>query len=107
MSPPSQRRRRATWRTALVAVLTLATAGGVAVLAQGGAQAATVDPSAFYVLVSRHSGKAIDLFNFNTADGAPIVQWARNDGNQQQWQFVDAGGGYYKVRSRLSGKVLE
>ncbi len=59
------------------------------------------------MIVSRHSGKAVDLFNFNTADGAPIVQWARNDGNQQQWQFVDAGSGYYKLRSRLSGKFLE
>ena len=71
------------------------------------AQAVTIDTGAWYVIVSRHSGKAIDLYNFSTADGAPIVQWARNDGNQQQWQFVDAGSGYYKLRSRHSGKFLE
>ena len=34
-------------------------------------------------------------------------QWTRNDLAVQQWQFVDAGGGFYRVRSRHSGKVLE
>ncbi|MEV0731356.1 RICIN domain-containing protein [Polymorphospora sp. NPDC050346] len=71
------------------------------------ASAATVDTGAWYVITSRHSGKAIDVYNFATNDGAPIVQWSRNDGNQQQWQFVDAGNGYYKIRSRHSGKFLE
>jgi len=71
------------------------------------ANAAAVDTSAWYVLVNRHSGKAVDVYNFATNNGAPIVQWARNDGNQQQWQFVDAGNGYYKIRSRHSGKFLE
>lgn len=26
---------------------------------------------------------------------------------QQQWQFVDSGNGYYRLKSRLSGKVLD
>ncbi len=89
-----------------MAVLLLATAGVVTTVAAP-AHAVTIDTSAWYIIVSRHSGKAVDLYNFSTADGAPIVQWARNDGNQQQWQFVDAGSGYYKLRSRLSGKFLE
>ncbi|GAA1868648.1 non-reducing end alpha-L-arabinofuranosidase family hydrolase [Asanoa iriomotensis] len=71
------------------------------------AAAATVDTSAWYVLVNRNSGKALDVYNLATNDGARIVQWARNNGNQQQWQFVDSGGGYYRLRSRLSGKVLD
>ncbi|GAA1039847.1 hypothetical protein GCM10009557_59550 [Virgisporangium ochraceum] len=71
------------------------------------AAAATVDTNAWYVLVNRHSGKALDLYNFATTDGAPIVQWARNDGNQQQWQFVSSGDGYYRLKSRHSGKVLD
>jgi hypothetical protein len=71
------------------------------------ATAASVDTSAYYVIVNRHSGKALDVYNLATNDGAPIVQWARNDGHQQQWQFVDSGGGYYRLRSRLSGKVLD
>ncbi|MEV0718393.1 non-reducing end alpha-L-arabinofuranosidase family hydrolase [Asanoa sp. NPDC050611] len=71
------------------------------------AAAATVDTSAWYVLLNRNSGKALDVYNLATNDGARIVQWARNNGNQQQWQFVDSGGGYYRLRSRLSGKVLD
>ncbi|WP_246496899.1 non-reducing end alpha-L-arabinofuranosidase family hydrolase [Sphaerisporangium rubeum] len=71
------------------------------------ASAATVDTNAWYVLINRNSGKALDVYNLSTADGARITQWSRNDGNQQQWQFVDSGGGYYRLKSRLSGKVLD
>ena len=43
----------------------------------------------------------------STTDGARISQWTRNNGNNQQWQFVDSGGGYYRMKSRHSGKVLD
>ncbi|WP_123603033.1 endo-1,4-beta-xylanase [Micromonospora sp. Llam0] len=66
-----------------------------------------VDPNAWYVLVNRNSGKALDVYNLSTEDGARITQWSRNDGNWQQWQFVDSGGGYYRLKSRHSGKVLD
>ncbi|MEU8037895.1 non-reducing end alpha-L-arabinofuranosidase family hydrolase [Streptosporangium sp. NPDC049078] len=71
------------------------------------ANAATVDTNAWYVLVNRNSGKALDVYNLATNDGARITQWTRNNGNQQQWQFVDSGGGYYRIKSRHSGKVLD
>jgi GH43 family beta-xylosidase len=71
------------------------------------AAAATVDTAAWYVLVNRNSGKALDVYNLATTDNAPINQYARNDGNWQQWQFVDSGGGWYRLRSRHSGKVLD
>ncbi|KGM02823.1 RICIN domain-containing protein [Cellulomonas cellasea] len=66
-----------------------------------------VDTAAWYTLVNRNSGKAIDVYNLSTADGARITQWSRNGGTQQQWQFVSSGNGYYKLKSRLSGKVLD
>ncbi len=91
----------------LVLALTVGLAVVGAAIALPTAQAATVNPSAWYVLVNRNSGKALDLYNLATTDGAPIVQWARNDGNQQQWQFVDSGGGYYRLKSRHSSKVLD
>ncbi|GGM24652.1 alpha-N-arabinofuranosidase [Micromonospora yangpuensis] len=82
--------------------------GGVAAVAVSTpAAAATVDTSAWYVLVNRNSGKALDVYNLATNDGARITQWTRNNGNQQQWQFVDSGGGYYRLKSRLSNKVLD
>jgi arabinan endo-1,5-alpha-L-arabinosidase len=91
----------------------VAVAASTVVVAAGGAvglptaSAATVDPNAWYVLVNRNSGKALDVFNRATNDGARITQWARNDGAWQQWQFVDSGGGYHRLRSRHSGKVLD
>ncbi|KQY21376.1 alpha-L-arabinofuranosidase [Cellulomonas sp. Root485] len=94
------------WQALLLA-LTVAATGAVAVVVAPSASAASIDTTASYVLVNRNSGKALDVYNLSTADGAPIKQWSRNDGNQQQWQFLDAGNGYYKVKSRLSGKVLD
>ncbi|WP_281934187.1 non-reducing end alpha-L-arabinofuranosidase family hydrolase [Micromonospora sp. AKA38] len=106
VAPPSRRRR---WLPRVVAAgVTAVLAGvGAAAVVSSPAAAATVDTSAWYVLVNRNSGKALDVYNLATTDGARIVQWARNNGNQQQWQFVDSGGGYYRLRSRLSGKVLD
>ncbi|MGW4465027.1 non-reducing end alpha-L-arabinofuranosidase family hydrolase [Micromonospora sp. NPDC004704] len=106
IAPPSRRRG---WLPRIVAAGVTAVVVGVAAAAvvSTPAAAATVDTSAWYVLINRNSGKALDVYNLATNDGARITQWARNDGNQQQWQFVDSGGGYYRLKSRLSGKVLD
>ncbi|MFI7284024.1 non-reducing end alpha-L-arabinofuranosidase family hydrolase [Micromonospora chersina] len=106
IASPSRRRG---WLPRLVAagVTAVVVGGAAAVALSAPAAAATVDTSAWYVLVNRNSGKALDVYNLATNDGARIVQWTRNNGNQQQWQFVDSGGGYYRLRSRLSGKVLD
>ncbi|MDP4503322.1 pectate lyase [Nonomuraea turcica] len=103
-----QSQSRHGWRRLLatVAAMVMAMAGATAVTPPP-AQAATVDTSAWYVLVNRHSGKALDVYNLATSDGSPIVQWPRNDGNWQQWQFVSSGSGYYRLKSRHSGKVLD
>ncbi|MFD3566973.1 non-reducing end alpha-L-arabinofuranosidase family hydrolase [Streptomyces sp. NPDC058667] len=75
--------------------------------AQPAGAAPVIDTNASYVLINRNSGKALDVHNLATHDGARITQWARNDQNQQQWQLVDSGGGYYRIKSRHSGKVLD
>nr|WP_307248595.1 RICIN domain-containing protein [Catenuloplanes indicus] len=80
---------------------------GIAIVTARAAHAAVIDTGAWYVLVNRNSGKALDVYNLATTDGARITQWTRNDGAQQQWQFVDSGNGYYRIKSRLSGKVLD
>ena len=100
--------RTARWRSGLAAAVAAAVVGGALVaVAATSASAATVDTSAWYVLVNRNSGKALDVYNLATNDGARITQWARTDGANQQWQFVDSGGGYYRLKSRHSGKVLD
>ncbi|MEW2591907.1 non-reducing end alpha-L-arabinofuranosidase family hydrolase, partial [Micromonospora aurantiaca] len=105
VSPP----RRRGWLPRVVASGATAVLVGAAAVAavSAPAAAASVDTNAWYVLVNRNSGKALDVYNLATNDGARIVQWSRNNGNQQQWQFVDSGGGYYRLKSRLSGKVLD
>ncbi|MFB9547408.1 alpha-L-arabinofuranosidase, partial [Micromonospora sagamiensis] len=63
-SPPSRWRRR--WPAALVAVVTVLAGGVAALVAAPAASAATVDTSAWYVLVNRNSGKALDVYNLAT-----------------------------------------
>ncbi|MEV7232080.1 RICIN domain-containing protein [Polymorphospora sp. NPDC051019] len=104
-SAPSHRSRRR--RGLLAATIAVVLAIGGLAFGLGTASAATVDTNAWYVLLNRHSGKALDVYELATTDGARITQWARNDGARQQWQFVDSGGGFYRLRSRHSGKVLD
>jgi hypothetical protein len=82
-------------------------AGFLVATGSTGAEAATVDPNAWYVLVNRNSGKAMDVSGVSTSDGAAVQQWTRHDGLNQQWQFVDSGGGFFRLRARHSGKVLD
>jgi GH43 family beta-xylosidase len=102
--PRPRTRHRRLWISSAAAV---ALAGAGVVYALPSALAATVDTAATYVFVNRNSGKAMDVYNWSTADNAPVNQWTRNDLAVQQWQFVSAGSGWYKIRSVHSGKVLE
>jgi hypothetical protein len=85
----------------------LAVGAAMTVYTASNAAAATVNTNATYVFVNRHSGKAMDLWNWSTADNAPINQFTRNNLAVQQWRFVSVGSGYYQIRSVHSGKVLE
>ncbi|MFI6241893.1 non-reducing end alpha-L-arabinofuranosidase family hydrolase [Micromonospora sp. NPDC050795] len=107
IATPSRRRRWWLPRILAASAAALMVGGAAVTVVSSPAAAATVDTSAWYVLVNRNSGKALDVYNLATNDGARITQWTRNNGNQQQWQFVDSGGGYYRVKSRLSNKVLD
>ena len=50
------------------------------------------DSAGGYVrLVSRHSGKAVEVQNASTADGANVVQYSDWGGTNQQWQLVRVG----------------
>jgi len=64
-------------------------------------------PATYYRLTNRNSGKVVDVNGGSTADGASIIQWPWNGGNNQQWQFVDKGSGYFNIVNRNSGKCLD
>ncbi|ASO21182.1 GH43 family beta-xylosidase [Actinoalloteichus hoggarensis] len=103
---PINHRRRGRWRAAIVFVASILAVGAVPAPPPAAA-AVAVDPAASYVLVNRHSGKALDVYELATGDGARIAQYSRNDGAWQQWRFLDSGGGWYRLRSHHSDKVLE
>ncbi|MFE5492211.1 RICIN domain-containing protein [Streptomyces virginiae] len=73
---------------------------------QEDSQAATVDGSAYYKLVSVRSGKVLDVNAFSTADGTRIQQWTDQNTANQQWRLRSTGDGYYELVNRNSGKVL-
>ncbi|WP_329792100.1 glycoside hydrolase N-terminal domain-containing protein [Lentzea sp. DG1S-22] len=66
-----------------------------------------VQPGVPYRLVARHSGKYADISGVSTAPGALLQQWSPTGGLNQQFDFLDSGGGYYRVRARHSGLVLQ
>ncbi len=50
-----------------------------------------------YRIINKNSGKCVDAAAAGTANGTVVQQYACNGSNAQVWQFVSAGGGYYKI----------
>ncbi|MEV6378821.1 RICIN domain-containing protein [Streptomyces sp. NPDC051773] len=74
--------------------------------AQEESQAATVDGTAYYRLVSVRSGKVLDVSSFSTADGTRIQQYSDQNTANQQWKLEPSGDGFFELVNRNSGKVL-
>ncbi|WP_335986345.1 RICIN domain-containing protein [Glycomyces sp. MUSA5-2] len=81
-----------------------AAAGG---LLGAGAASAAFTPGTWYHLQSRYSGLVLEIAGASTAGGAKLVQANRTYAANQQFRFVDAGGGYYRIEVRHSGQVLD
>ncbi|MBP2328220.1 endo-1,4-beta-xylanase [Kibdelosporangium banguiense] len=60
-----------------------------------------------YRLVAQHSNKAAEITGSSTAAGALLRQWSSTGATNQQFDFLDSGGGYYRIRARHSGLVLQ
>jgi poly(3-hydroxybutyrate) depolymerase len=60
-----------------------------------------------YRLTAVHSGKVADISGASTSAGALLHQWSATGGLNQQFDFLDSGGGYYRIRARHSGMVLQ
>ncbi len=60
-----------------------------------------------YELIALHSGKALDVAGAATNDGARVVQWSPNGGNNQRWVPQPVGDGTYVFVCRASNKVLD
>ncbi|TDB77928.1 RICIN domain-containing protein [Micromonospora sp. KC723] len=60
-----------------------------------------------YRLVAQHSGKLADIDARSTTAGATLIQWAATGATNQQFEFVDTGDGYYRIKARHSGLALQ
>jgi endoglucanase len=58
-------------------------------------------------IVSRVSGRCVDVVSGSTADGAEIIQYDCHGRVNQQWELRDAGGGYVQLVSQASGKCID
>jgi len=70
---------------------------------------ATTPPPAdgYFEIVSRNSGKCLDIFGASTDAGASAIQWICHGGLNQQWRLEPAGGGAVRIIARHSGQALD
>jgi hypothetical protein len=57
-------------------------------------------------VVSKNSGKCLDIAGISTSEGAPLQQWTCWGGDNQKFQFTAVPGGY-EITARNSGLQLE
>ena len=68
----------------------------------------TTSPPVGYVeIVSRNSGKCLDISGGSTDAGAAAIQWTCHGGPNQQWRLEPAGGGAFRIIARHSGQALD
>jgi alpha-L-fucosidase 2 len=75
--------------------------------ATGQGSTSVVETGVYYHLVAQHSGKRFDINGASTSAGAVLIQWAATSGTNQQFDFLDSGGGHYRIRARHSGLVMQ
>ena len=49
----------------------------------------------------------MEVKNFNTENGATIRLWDYAGHPWQQWKFVDAGDGRWRIENRFTGKMID
>nr|WP_051326248.1 family 43 glycosylhydrolase [Glycomyces tenuis] len=99
---PQLRRRLALLVSALAAAGTVL---AIALFAVPSASA--VETGVWYKIISRHSGLALDIRDGSTEPGAELNQWNDTGARNQQFRFLDSGGGYHRIQARHSGLVLD
>jgi uncharacterized protein YjdB/O-glycosyl hydrolase len=118
VAPANATNKNVSWASSNTAIATVNSTGlvtGVAagtatitVTTQSGAKTATAAITVtavttgfpgYYNIISRNSGKGLDVANNATNSGAQIQQYdvTNGGGANQRWKFVSAGGGNYNI----------
>jgi hypothetical protein len=58
-------------------------------------------------IVSKNSGKCLDVAGVATHNGANVQQYDCHSGPNQLWTLTDKGNGYYLITAKNSGKCLD
>jgi len=58
-------------------------------------------------IISKNSGKCLDVAGADTNNGANVQQWDCHTGANQLWTLTDKGGGYYLIKANHSGRCLD
>ncbi|NJC25631.1 RICIN domain-containing protein [Neolewinella antarctica] len=64
--------------------------------------------SGYYNILSRRSGKGLDIANNSGGNNANVQQYEINNGggDNQRWELIAAGGDYYDLKVKSTGKCL-
>ena len=57
----------------------------------------------FYSIIAVHSNLALDVANAQALNGVNIATWPFLEGKQNQFRFLDTGGGYYMIQVNIAG----
>lgn len=63
--------------------------------------------SAFYKILNKNGGKAIDVSGGSTSAGANVIQWNDTGAQNQLWRWVAVGDGSYEIVNQKSGLLLD
>ncbi|PFK04935.1 RICIN domain-containing protein, partial [Bacillus cereus] len=59
----------------------------------------------YYEIINKNSGKVAAVSGGSTSNGADIIQWFRNNADDQRFVFFALDGGIYAIVAKHSGKV--
>lgn len=67
----------------------------------------SLGPNRIYRIISKDSGKCLDVQARSMADGANVQQYGCHNLDNQMWRLVQAGDGFWHIMAVHSGKCLE
>ncbi len=59
-----------------------------------------------YIILAKHSQRAMNVEGNTSDPGANVCQWGRGAGDNSKWILADVGGGYFRVTAKHSGLAL-
>lgn len=63
----------------------------------------TMKKDKYYHIISKNSDKALAVTDGSKDAGANVVQWSADSGAHDNWTFLEAGNGFYKIVAEHSG----